>query len=259
MAIKLTKRGKLDNEITYEFVCDTPADLQAIDKQYIVLGSTAIVLEGDVGFEVYMANSQQEWVNIGGGGSNNSGSSEPVWVNQDIIASVPETVSWEEDGETYYYATNMSLNNHVIQGNIVSTDTDNFSYGYFTANINPSLTTSFFNSYQVEPELNQEYYVTCASAPASTFGIQDDTINKLILPISIQIIDAIDELDGDISFEIRSTADTLYIYKLPGYVCTSIYYNNNNLLLIHYLLSSLQPEATYDISQLTYEAPQVGE
>jgi len=31
MATKLTKRGKLDNEITYEFVCDTPADLQAID------------------------------------------------------------------------------------------------------------------------------------------------------------------------------------------------------------------------------------
>ena len=28
MATKLTKRGKLDNEITYEFVCDTPADLQ---------------------------------------------------------------------------------------------------------------------------------------------------------------------------------------------------------------------------------------
>ena len=113
MATKLTKRGKLDNEITYEFVCDTPADLQAIDSQYIVLGSTAIVLEGDVGFEVYMANSQQEWVNIGGGGSN-SGSSEPAWVNQDIIASVPETVSFEENGETYYNATNMSLNNHVI-------------------------------------------------------------------------------------------------------------------------------------------------
>ena len=67
MATKLTKRGKLDNEITYEFVCDTPADLQAIDKQYIVLGSTAIVLEGDVGFEVYMANSQKQWININGG------------------------------------------------------------------------------------------------------------------------------------------------------------------------------------------------
>ena len=257
MATKLTKRGKLDNEITYEFVCDTPADLQAIDKQYIVLGSTAIVLEGDVGFEVYMANSQQEWVNIGGGGSNNSGSSEPVWVNQDIIASVPETVSYEENGETHYYATNMSLNNHVIQGNIVPLTADpDLSYGYFTANINSSLTTSFISLYQSEsPESNQEYYVVCLPIPASLYNITDDTINTVMVPVPPGPTEG---LDGDIAFQIVNTADTLYIYKLPGYVCMSIYYNNNRLL-IHYLLSSLQPEATYDISQLTYEAPQVGE
>lgn len=255
MATKLTKRGKLDNEITYEFVCDTPADLQAIDKQYIVLGSTAIVLEGDVGFEVYMANSQQEWVNIGGGGSNNSGSSEPVWVNQDIIASVPETVSYEENGETHYYATNMSLNNHVIQGNIVAVGgTPDLLYGQFNANINPSLTTSILDARNTEPESNQEYYVVCISMPASTYNIEDDTINTIIMPIPIASIEGL-----DVTFQTASAVDTLYIYKLPGYVCTSIYYNTSNLLLIHYLFSSLQPEATYDISQLTYETPQVGE
>ena len=256
MATKLTKRGKLDNEITYEFVCDTPADLQAIDKQYIVLGSTAIVLEGNVGFEVYMANSQQEWVNIGGGGSNNSGSSEPVWVNQDIIASVPETVSYEVNDETHYYATNMSLNNHVIQGNIVPLTADpDLSYGYFTANINPSLTTSFINISYEEPDSNQEYYVTCVSMPASIYNIADDTINTVIVPVPL---DSTEGLDGDVAFQMASVIDTLYIYKLPGYVCKSIYYNDN-FLLLHYLFSSLQPEATYDVSQLTYETPQAGE
>ena len=257
MATKLTKRGKLDNEITYEFVCDTPADLQAIDKQYIVLGSTAIVLEGDVGFEVYMANSQQEWVNIGGGGSNNSGSSEPVWVNQDIIASVPETVSEEDDGETLYYATNMSLNNHVIQGNIVAAGgTPDFSTGYFTVNINPSLTTFFIDTQVTESELNQEFYVACISIPASTFNVPYDTINTVIVPIPASVIEGV---DGDIAFQIINVADTLCIYKLPGYVCADLNYNGSNLLVMHYLFSSLQPEATYDISQLTYETPQAGE
>ena len=255
MATKLTKRGKLDNEITYEFVCDTPADLQAIDKQYIVLGSTAIVLEGDVGFEVYMANSQQEWVNIGGGGSNNSSSSEPVWVNQDIIASVPETVSREENEETHYLAINMSLNNHVIQGNIVPTYVDSdLSTGYFTVNINPSSTISFIDTYHAEPESNQEYYVPCVSLPASMYGITDDAINTLIVPMPVSVDE---ELDGDFTFSIASTADTLYIYKVPGYVYTELYYYNH--LLLHYLFSLLQPEATYDVSQLTYETPQAGE
>jgi hypothetical protein len=31
MAQIMTKRGNLDNVVTYEFVCDTLADLQAID------------------------------------------------------------------------------------------------------------------------------------------------------------------------------------------------------------------------------------
>lgn len=258
MATKLTKRGKLDNEVTYEFVCDTSADLQAIDKQYIVLGSTAIVLKGDVGFEVYMANSQKEWVNIGGGGNNNGGSSEPVWVNQDIIISVPETVSYEQNGETHYFATNMSLNNHVIQGNIIPDYVDsNFSAGYFNADINPSLTTSFINIQQSEPEPNQEYYIACTLVPPSMYGIQNDTINTLIMPTTVVPIDA-EGPDGDVAFSIANTSDTLYIYKIPGYVYTSLYHNSN-FLLINYLFSLLQPEAIYDISQLTYETPQAGE
>lgn len=67
MASKMTKRGQQDNIVTYEFVCDTITDLNAIDPQYCTMGSIAIVISGDVGFEVYMANSQKQWINISGG------------------------------------------------------------------------------------------------------------------------------------------------------------------------------------------------
>lgn len=69
MAVKMTKCGQADNEITYEFMCDVPADLQAIDPRYITLGSIAVIIEGTTGFEVYMANSKKQWININGGSS----------------------------------------------------------------------------------------------------------------------------------------------------------------------------------------------
>ena len=69
MALKMTKRGQADNELTYEFMCDASADLQAIEPRYITLGSIAVVVEGSTGFEVYMANSKKQWININGGSS----------------------------------------------------------------------------------------------------------------------------------------------------------------------------------------------
>lgn len=67
MAAKMSKRGQIDNEVTYEFMCDETADLQSIEPQYITLGSIAIVVEGSNGLEVYMANSKKQWININGG------------------------------------------------------------------------------------------------------------------------------------------------------------------------------------------------
>ena len=64
MAQIMTKRGGQDNVITYEFVCDSTADLQAIEPKYITLGSVAIVIQGNSGLEVYMANSKKEWINL---------------------------------------------------------------------------------------------------------------------------------------------------------------------------------------------------
>lgn len=59
MATVMTKRGSQDNVITYEFMCDEAEDLNAIDQQYITMGSVAVIING---FEVYIANSKKEWV-----------------------------------------------------------------------------------------------------------------------------------------------------------------------------------------------------
>lgn len=74
--LKTTKRGSLDNIITYEHFCDTIADLQSISYNTSTLGSVAIVLAGDTGLEVYMANGQHEWQPLftgGGGGGSSEG------------------------------------------------------------------------------------------------------------------------------------------------------------------------------------------
>lgn len=61
MAI-MTKRGNLDNIVTYEHICDFTEDLNNIDPNYITLGSIAIVLQGQSGLEVYIATSSKEWL-----------------------------------------------------------------------------------------------------------------------------------------------------------------------------------------------------
>ena len=67
MAHKMTRRGSLDNVITFEHYCDTVADLDNIDPSEINLGTIALVVEGTAGLEVYMAKSDKTWVCIYGG------------------------------------------------------------------------------------------------------------------------------------------------------------------------------------------------
>ncbi len=61
---KMTKVGNQDNVLTYEHICDTTADLDNINPEYINLGSVAIVLHGSAGIEVYMADSNKQWVSL---------------------------------------------------------------------------------------------------------------------------------------------------------------------------------------------------
>lgn len=66
MANIMSKRGSMDNTITYEHICDSTADMANIDPAYITLGSICLVLSGDAGFEVYMARSDKTWVSLSG-------------------------------------------------------------------------------------------------------------------------------------------------------------------------------------------------
>lgn len=74
MANIMTKRGNLDNIVTYEHICDTVADMQNIDPRTATLGSVCIVIKGENdSLEVYIADSNREWnmlsTNSGGSGS----------------------------------------------------------------------------------------------------------------------------------------------------------------------------------------------
>lgn len=76
MASIMTKRGSVDNIVTYEHICDTTADMSLIDPRYVTLGSTCIVVQGESGgLEVYMASTNKEWQSlvISNGGSGAGG------------------------------------------------------------------------------------------------------------------------------------------------------------------------------------------
>ena len=89
-----TKRGSLDNIVTYEHYCDTIDDLQQIPLQYTTLGSVAIVLQGqNDGFEVYMANSNHEWVSLGTGGGGGSGGGGTAVFDAHFVDDVDATIN----------------------------------------------------------------------------------------------------------------------------------------------------------------------
>ena len=84
MATIMTKRGDLDHIVTYEFICDTAADMSKIEPRYITLGSTCIVIQGESGeLEVYMANSKKQWASIMDIGSSGSSSNNTSTITID--------------------------------------------------------------------------------------------------------------------------------------------------------------------------------
>lgn len=88
MAYTMTKQGSLDNCVTYEFVCDTVNDMNAIENKYRTIGTVAIVLKGsNDGLEVYIAGSNKQWnslSNIGGGSSSDSNNNLPTPTVEDF-------------------------------------------------------------------------------------------------------------------------------------------------------------------------------
>lgn len=95
MAYAMTKQGSLDNCITYEFMCDTIADMNAIENRYRTIGTVAIVLSGESGMEVYIAGSNKQWnslSSIGGGtaGGNTAGLVIHICTQNEVSNGLPD-------------------------------------------------------------------------------------------------------------------------------------------------------------------------
>ena len=78
MAVIMTKRGSQDNVVTYEHFCDTKADLAKIDSKYITLGSVAVIIHGDAGLEIYIADSHKQWISLSEVNNNDEANSPQV-------------------------------------------------------------------------------------------------------------------------------------------------------------------------------------
>ena len=104
MAYAMTKQGSRANTMTYEFMCDTVADMNLIENEYKTLGSIAIVLQGESdGLEVYICNSSLQWtaLNTGSaqpsGGGGNSSLSIHVCAQNEIDNGLPDIASPDEN------------------------------------------------------------------------------------------------------------------------------------------------------------------
>lgn len=67
MAHKMTKRGNVDNIVTYEHFCDTKEDMADINPNEINLGSVCVVLEDESEnntLQFYLAKSDKTWTKV---------------------------------------------------------------------------------------------------------------------------------------------------------------------------------------------------
>ena len=108
MATIMTKRGQLDNVVTYEHICDTVADMANINPSYVTLGSVCIVIKGENDdLEVYMADSRKEWKIISSSsGESDGGSSSGIHIcAQDEYDSVTGMPTIEDPLSNTFYLT----------------------------------------------------------------------------------------------------------------------------------------------------------
>ena len=153
MAYAMTKQGSLDNCVTYEFICDTITDMNAIENRYRTIGSVAVVLQGESdGLEVYIAGSDKQWNNLGsmGAASNSQGSSSGLSIyicaqnevsnglpdisepDESTIYLVPASETsgnlyneyiYVDDNWELFGGANIDLSNYVLKNNPTMTGT----------------------------------------------------------------------------------------------------------------------------------------
>ena len=114
MATIMTKRGSVDNVVTYEHICDSNADIAKIDPRYITLGSTCVVIQGSSGgLEVYIANNQKQWMPlmINSGEEENSCISFHVCTSEEVTQGGLPDIEMPSETTIYLVASSEDDNN----------------------------------------------------------------------------------------------------------------------------------------------------
>lgn len=112
MAYAMTKQGSLDNCITYEFICDTVTDMNAIENRYRTIGSVAVVLQGESGLEVYIAGSDRQWNSMGAMGASSAEASLSIYIcSQNEVSNGLPDVDGPDEQTIYLVPASNTTNN----------------------------------------------------------------------------------------------------------------------------------------------------
>lgn len=108
MSNVMIKKGGVDNIATFQHICDTVEDMSAINPKEINLGSICLVVDGDDGIEIYIANSKKQWKllsSVGGDSSGDDIPAEPVTAD-----SIDEALASDEAEVKIKLTDDLTLN-----------------------------------------------------------------------------------------------------------------------------------------------------
>lgn len=122
-----SKRGNLDNIVTYEHICDFTADMADIDPHYITLGSVCTVINGEGGLELYIADSEKQWHSImaGGGESGNNDDEQSSGSDSKEELLIEKTMELPSNKDSSYFKGGYVYISFEEHNALMSIDDDN--------------------------------------------------------------------------------------------------------------------------------------
>lgn len=177
MAYAMTKQGSLTNFITYEFICDTVADMNAIETEYRTLGSVAIVLAGESGMEVYMAGSDKKWNSLTSLGGNAAPPGLTIYIcgQNEVSNGLPDVE--EPDDTTLYLIPAQNETNNLYEEYVWVNDAWE-RFGGATLDLSEYATLQDIAGFYTKPnggipasDLVESYVKTTDIATQSTAGL----------------------------------------------------------------------------------------
>lgn len=203
------------------------------------MGSVATVIAGETGFEVYMANSQKEWVNLGSvGESENGGSQEEQQQNNKIILG---PMTWHAGNDLSYYQKDIVIENNIITG---ATHVFYDEYASLYLDTTPQWWYSSYGGTNV---------TKIAIIEGETVG------HEILLKVGSEYGLATNAISVTIPFYINYNDNTqylfpkyLHIFDITPQEAELLQEDTYNDTITNTIFSAKTPLETYDISQLEY-------